>query len=115
MIYGFNKETAPLSEYEMEILMPAIVRGLSTKIGKENAITNIRMVEALKSKGYYSLSGARIRRIINHIRINGIIVNLIASSQGYHIENDVEERRKYVNGVKNRANSMLASLNNIHI
>ena len=41
MIYGFKKETEPLNDYERDILLPAIVKGLQTKIGKHNAITNI--------------------------------------------------------------------------
>lgn len=40
MIKGFNSETAPLTEYEENVLLPLVLRGLKTKIGKENAVTN---------------------------------------------------------------------------
>ena len=115
MIYGFKKETEPLNDYERDILLPAIVKGLQTKIGKHNAITNIKMIKALNEHGYKSLSEPRIRKIINFIRIQGLIINLIASNKGYWIEEDINERRKYVIGVKQRAESMLASLQNIEI
>ena len=115
MIYGFKKETEPLNDYERDILLPAIVKGLQTKIGKHNAITNIKMIKALHGHGYKSLSEPRIRKIINFIRIQGLIINLIASNKGYWIEENINERRKYVKGVKQRAESMLASLQNIEI
>ena len=115
MIYGFKEQTEPLTDYEKNILLPLIVAGLKTKIGKANAITNPKMIQALKSHGYDKISEPRIRKIINYIRIQGLIINLIASNKGYWIEEDINERRKYVQGVKQRAESMLASLRSIEI
>ena len=115
MINGFKEQTEPLNDYERDILLPVIVRGLQTKIGRKNAITNAQMIVALKNAGYHSVSQPRIRKVINFIRIQGLITNLIASKAGYWVENDIQERRKYVQGVKDRAQSMLASLKNIEI
>ncbi len=115
MINGFEDYTEQLNEYERDTLLPLIVRGLNTKIGPKKAITNKKMVKALTDIGYEKLSGPRVRKIINYIRIQGYIKNLVASSRGYYIENNIEERRKYVQGVKDRASSMLASLKNIEI
>ena len=36
MIKGFDQETQPLNDYEMGVLLPLLVRGLRTKIGREN-------------------------------------------------------------------------------
>lgn len=115
MLYGFEKQTEPLTDYERDVLLPVFVQGLKTKIGKEKAVTNPQMIKALKQAGYKKLSEPRVRKIINYIRTNRIIINLIASSNGYWIENDIEERRKYVAMVKDRANAMLAGLNGIEI
>lgn len=115
MIYGFEKETQPLCEYDKNVLLPVIISGLKTKIGEKNAITNIKMIKALKQHGYHSLNEAKIRKIINHIRINGLIINLIASNKGYWIEENIDKRKKYVDGIKQRANSMLALLKSIEI
>tara|TARA_R110001632_G_scaffold76073_1_gene172709 strand:- start:11508 stop:11855 length:348 start_codon:yes stop_codon:yes gene_type:complete len=115
MIYGFEKITEPLTDYEKKVLLPAIVNGLKTKIGKNNAITNIKMIKALREHGFNSLSEPRIRIIINCIRCNSIIINLIASNKGYWIEPNINERRKYVEGVKKRSNSMLEALKSIEI
>ena len=115
MINGFEELTEQLNDYEKDILLPIIIRGLKTKTGVEKSITNKRIIEALTYAGYKGLHGARIRKIINYIRIHGLIINLVASSKGYWIENDIEIRKRYVEGVKARAKSMLASLNNIEI
>tara|TARA_R110002050_G_scaffold266232_1_gene407564 strand:+ start:270 stop:617 length:348 start_codon:yes stop_codon:yes gene_type:complete len=115
MIKGFEDYTEQLNEYEKNTLLPIIIRGLKTKIGVKNAITNKRIAEALSYAGYKGLHGSRIRKIINYIRIEGSIINLVASSKGYWIEDNIEIRKRYVEGVKSRANSMLASLNNIEI
>ena len=115
MINGFTEYTEQLNEYERDTLLPLLVRGLQTKIGSKKAITNKKMIKALESIGYDGLSGPRVRKIINYIRIQGLVRNLVASSKGYYIEDNVEERRKYVEGVKARAQSMLASLKNIDI
>ena len=115
MINGFKEHTEPLNDYERGTLLPVIVRGLQTKIGVKMAITNKEIQLALAVIGYKKVTGPRVRKIINFIRRQGLIVNLVASSKGYYIENDIQERRKYVQGVKDRAASMLASLKNIEI
>ena len=78
MIKGFDQETQPLNDYEMGVLLPLLVRGLRTKIGRENAVTNKHIVSSLK--GSYKLNDARVRKIINHIRTNDLIPGLIATS-----------------------------------
>ena len=65
MIYGFKKETEPLTTYEKEVLLPTILKGLETKVGKKNAITNMQMINGMKKFGYEKLSEPRIRKIIN--------------------------------------------------
>ena len=50
MITNFQSETQELNEYELQTLVPVIVRGLQTKVGKENAITNKKMCEALRNQ-----------------------------------------------------------------
>lgn len=110
--FDFPEYTAKLSDYERNELLPVIVRGLKAKVGAENAITNPQMVKALKSAGY-KITEPRIRKLINHIRINGFIKNLIATSKGYFISEDIEERRRWKEGMRERAGSILASLQHV--
>lgn len=115
MLTGFEKYTESLSDYELNVLVPVFVQGLKTKIGKERAVTNSYMIKALKQQGYEKLSEPRVRKIINYIRCTGLIHNLVASSKGYWIETDQEERRKYVQMVEDRAKAMLGALKYINI
>ena len=115
MINGFYNETHELNEYEQNILLPVIVKGLSTKIGESKAVTNKHIIEHLKLRGYQKLTPARVRKIINNIRVNGIIKNLVASSKGYWIEPNIERRKLYSESIIQRADAMLAILKHIEI
>lgn len=114
MIEGFEIETAPLTKQELE-LVPIFVKGFSDKIGKAKAITGAQIIEIMRAKRMYGklpakarITGARIRKIVNYIRLNQLVPNLIASSLGYYIENDPEEIRKYVQGLRDRAAAIKA-------
>ena len=106
-LINFEEQTAPLSDYEREVLLPLFVRGLRTKIGKDQSITSKEIISALTKTGH-KVNGARVRKIINHIRINGIIRNLIATSNGYHISKCPEEIARYRESLVQRASSIMA-------
>ena len=40
MINGFDIETQELNEYESQVLMPIIIKGLIIKVGKDKAVTS---------------------------------------------------------------------------
>ena len=67
MINKFHKQTKPLTDYEMQTLLPVVIKGLSTKQGEKKAVTNGYMCKKLKDKGYQKISEPRIRKIIHHI------------------------------------------------
>ena len=50
MIEGFETETAELTDYEKDTLLPLLVKGLNSKIGVENAITNGQIVKSMTEK-----------------------------------------------------------------
>lgn len=106
MIQGFETETEELTQYEIQVLVPLMVKGLSTKIGQDNAITNSKIRSRLKDKEL-DISDSRIRKIINYIRVNKLIVNLLATSKGYFISNDPNEISRYKESLIARANSIL--------
>jgi uncharacterized protein (UPF0297 family) len=106
MIQGFEDQTEELIQYEIEVLVPLMVKGLSTKIGQDNAITNSKIRSRLKDKEM-NISDARIRKIINYIRVNKLIINLLATSKGYFISNDPAEITRYKESLVARANSIL--------
>lgn len=112
MLKGFEATTAPLSEYEMKVLVPLIVRGLRTKVGKAKAVTNSYIVRCLK--GRYELTEARVRKIINYIRCNDIVPFLIATSTGYYIATSPDEVRDYEESLLSREAAIRAVREAIH-
>lgn len=101
MITGFEEQTESLNEYEEKVLLPVIARCLSNKIGKEKAVKSGFIVSRMKECGY-SLNDARLRKIIHHIRREGIVERLVATSAGYYVSNDKEEGRAYVKSLEGR-------------
>ena len=95
MIQGFQEQTEPLTEYEETQLLPQIVRGLSLKVGKNNAVTNTAIVRGMKANLNLKVSEPRVRKIINHIRNNDLVPCLIATSQGYYIAESEQELKDY--------------------
>lgn len=101
MINGFTQQTEPLNEYERNTLLPVICRGLANKVGEARAITNTAITRAMKGAGY-QLTEARLRKIINHIRITGMIRWLIATSKGYYIATSRQEMEDYIGSLRGR-------------
>jgi len=107
MIEGFETETAPLDNYEQYTLLPLIVEGLKKRVGEEMAAKGSYIVERLKEKGH-RMSGARLRKIINHIRLNGLIPDLIASSNGYYVAKSAGEVQRFIESLTGRVDAIAA-------
>lgn len=95
MINGFEEQTEPLTEYEESEILPHIVRGLRLKVGKAMSVTNKAIVEGMKRNLGLKITEPRVRKIINHIRVNDLVPCLIATSQGYYIAESEQELKDY--------------------
>lgn len=107
MIHGFQKETSPLTEQEQSIL-PIFITSLRRHIGPDNAVSSSSIAEGLKRYGAGNVSGARIRKIINHIRTHHLVPCLVSSSKGYYVCNSVSDYDQYLLSLEERASSILA-------
>lgn len=105
MINGFDKETRPMSEYELNVLTPLIVRGMSTKIGKDRAIKNAEICTKMRLAGY-KIDNARLRKVINHIRVNALLPGVIATSDGYYIATTRQEMAEYIASLESRESAI---------
>lgn len=105
MIQNFEDYTFELNKYEKESLLPQIVLGLNLRVGKRNAVTNKQAISWLKQKGF-KITPARFRKIIQYIRMTGMINNLLACKKGYYISHDSNEREKYINSLHERLNAL---------
>lgn len=100
MIEGFEKQTSELNDEETKMI-PMFIAGLQNKRGKKMAISNKKIREKLKNHNI-SVSDARVRKIINHIRINNLVSLLCSTSNGYYVAISTEEIELYLKGLKSR-------------
>ena len=107
MIETFVKQTKPLDEYESGTLLPIMVKCLSRHVGKNAVITNSKMRERLSLFGH-NVGGARIRKLISHIRLHGLVECLIATGKGYYVTRSVEELEKYIESLRGRIEAIQA-------
>ena len=105
MIIGFDEETAPLTDKEKELL-PFIISLLETHKGKEKAITSKTISYNILVQKYEKIDGPRIRKIINHIRQNGLVSCLIATSAGYYVAETEKELLDYEESLNGRATAI---------
>lgn len=106
MITGYEEITHDLTPDELR-LIPGMVRGLETKIGKANAITSSQIIKVYRERGE-KMTGARVRKMINHIRMTGLVERLVATSTGYYVSNDPKELQDYIRSLYERADSIVA-------
>lgn len=114
MITDFEEYTAPLNDIELHAAQ-IIARCLNiSHIGKEKAVTAQHICNSLAqydmefrdAKGRPYLNGARIRKIVNHLRMTGTCPTLLASSKGYYISTNREEIAGYIDGLIARASAI---------
>lgn len=91
----------PLGEYEKTVLVPAVARGLEFHRGEGMVISNREMVESMRSKGY-RINERTIQKVINYIRVHGIVERVVANGRGYYIATDIHDVQKYTETLKGR-------------
>lgn len=101
MLTIFNEQTKRLSDDELNIYLPAILNFLRPAKGKDNAITNGRIRREMEDLGL-KIGAARVRKIINYIRVEDELSCLIASNRGYYISDDPDEIRRYIESLRGR-------------
>lgn len=114
MIQGFDKQTAPLNDYEQNTLLPVIVSGLKTKIGAAKVITGSTIIKCMKAAGY-KLDGPRLRKIINHIRTNELVPCLVSHSGGYYVATSRDEVDDCIASIQGRIASQQAIIDALKV
>ena len=106
MIKGFEDYTYELTNYEKE-LIEKLIKGLSPKIGRNNAVTSTVICKSL------NIVGPRLRKLINHIRITNQLAGLCSTSKGYFVAENLGEIDDYIISLKQRIKSQVEVLNSI--
>jgi hypothetical protein len=105
MVSGFEDQTHELSDYELNTLVPRMVAGFRSRIGSKKAITSTKAIKQIKESGL-KVDPARFRKVVNYIRTNGLISNLVATGKGYHIAENELESRRFLESLKQRIQSI---------
>ena len=105
MITNFEYITKDLTEQEKS-LVNILIKGFSNH-KKENPIKEPEIVNKLEEKGI-KITGARLRKLCNLIRVTGMIP-LIATSKGYYVSYDQIEIKKQIKSLEERAASITAA------
>lgn len=116
MITNFANQTVFLKQEEKEIMVPMLIEGfkLRTKQTSIKAPEIVRkMNAALIQKGVkIKFSEARLRKLCNYIRSNGLLP-LIATSDGYYCSWDKNEIQSQINSLLERACAIENSANGL--
>ena len=106
MITNFEELTCPLSDKEIEAAKTLAKYFNTFCDGKDNAITSNEIYNWGSVDGIV-ISGPRLRKIINYIRREQLVKNLIASQKGYYRSNDRKEIFRYKQSLQERAAAIL--------
>ena len=110
MIKGFEEQTLKLSEYELEVVIPTLIKGFKTKVGKQNSITNSKICNALNHSLKVKVSEPRIRKCIFYLRKHNLVPRLIATSKGYWIATSLKELTDWEETLKGRIRAIEETL-----
>jgi len=109
MIKNFEEYTVELNQQE-ESFARAIAKKISLNIGKNKAVTNKKIQDSVLASSGIKLSDPKIRKIIQYIRQNNLAPNLCATSKGYFVAANEIEYNEYIEGLKQRLNSIQFTL-----
>ena len=119
MVTGFEGLTYELNKFEKEHLVPLLVRSWERRWLEERGTVYMKEI-VLGLRNHYTrhttdpkelkqvlkkISEPRIRKVIHHIRVNGLVPNLIATSKGYFKTENPEKLKKYIESCWERSNS----------
>lgn len=106
MILGHEHHTEDLNDEE-RMLAKRLISAFS-KRSKNNPVTALEIVCGVNANIPLTqkFSDRRLRKIINHYRVNGILP-IISTSKGYYVSYDENEIEGMIISLTQRANSIL--------
>lgn len=105
MLKNFEQITRELNDHEKEVLYPIVIAGLRNHIGKTNAISGKEICKALNQKvNGPRLTGPRLRKIIQAIRITGDLPMICSTQKGYFVARTKKEIDECIQSLQQRVN-----------
>lgn len=105
MIKTFEEHTVELSPDEQKFV-GVIVQRFNNKKGKQHIVTADAIIDGLKTHFGIEFKESRVRKMIQFIRLNNLVVGLIATSKGYFVADSIEEIEDWIDSLKSRENAI---------
>lgn len=115
MINGFEEQTHDLTEDEIKLVIPILVKGFKTLVGKEKAMTSKAICKQILDHHNMLITGPRLRKMVNYIRTNHMVMLLMATSNGYYVADDAQEVLDYIQSLRDRAGAITAVADSLHV
>ena len=104
MINDFEDITYELTEDELN-KVPLIIKGIGQRMGKDMAVSGTLICKKM------NLKGARLRKIINYIRVNNLHYGLCSCGKGYYTAHTLKEIEGCITSLRQRIASQVKVLN----
>ena len=114
MITNFEEITHELTDYEKNHILPLVVEGMKTKLGKNRAVKSGYIIETLRGKYGIKLDGPRFRKVMHVIQVNSLVPGIMATSKGYYVATTKEELESYEESLMQRAESIISKAKGIN-
>lgn len=102
MIKGFEDITTDIKPHEIAIA-PFIADAFRKRQpGKKNAASNKQIREAVFKHTGTKLDSIRIRRIVQYIRVNAMVIRICSSSNGYFVAANDKEWEDWKESMRQR-------------
>lgn len=101
-------ESDRLNDFERGTLLPLVVAILRQAGGRR--LTSYMIADAIRKEGH-ACDSMRVRRIVNHIRVNAIIPCLAAGSNGYFVASNEAEISETINSLEGRVEAIQEVIN----
>lgn len=105
-LVGFEDITVALTPEEIRIANIIARRFNNRPKGRKNAATNVGIRKVIKDYVGETLSGPKMRRIIQYIRSENLVPRLCATSNGYFVAENDKEWNDWKTSMKQRIRQM---------
>lgn len=108
LLYLENKQLimGKIAKYQKDAA-PLVKQLLQGCNGVQNAMSSKRIIEEIKEKGINLRDSCGVRKVIQYLRIEDSMINLVSNNRGYYIELDPVKLKEYAEGMRARAQPMI--------
>jgi hypothetical protein len=105
MINNFEDYTFELTNEE-KFVVDTIVKRFNVLKGKRNIVTGEQIRIGINNHLKIDFKESRIRKMIQYIRLNNLVMGLVATSRGYYVAETIDEIQNWVDSLKSRENAI---------